>query len=714
MRRILFIELLGGIGDVLIALPAINALGRSHPQSHLTVLTFAPGGDLLQSNPLVHRVLYAPAGKARQAVEQLLAQESFDLIISDVSYKGIAELVQTSGAQKVVTNLWRSPPANERVGDRFLRVLLAEGVISSESVHLQETLVQLTAAELATARQFLGAAYRPVLVFCPDAGMAIKRWSVENFIAVGKALQQQFGATILVSAGSDRPRTEQIVQVIGAHPIPQGSLRQLAAFMALSDLAIGGDTGPLRIAAALNIPTLTLFGPSWHGRYGQPAPHVNLQGFPACPDRVIHNFTIQPCWYSGECPYNWETCLEDISPTAVIDAAVSLLEGKGKKMEEGGKSGEMGESLQPYPPSPIHHSLSTIPYPLPPEWQSSSNLLVLRLDNIGDVVMTSPAVRALRENLPHAKITYLASPAGAIAADLLPGVDEVISWRVLWQDLGRLEFDPQREWRLIEMLRSRQFDAAVIFTSFSQSPHAAAWVCHLAGIPLRLGESKEGDRGTLTHAAPLLSDETHQVERNLQLIESVGFQVCDRRLSLSVSTPSISLPEPYILFNPWTSCQSRTYSPEQFAIAAQQLSEITGYKVVITGVEKDRERSLPLLELLPGAIDLIGKTNLAELVGLIAGASLVLSNNTSTMHIADATRTPNVILFAGTDLKSQWKPRHSLSRLLHRATVCSPCYAFTCPYQQECLNISPEKIVAAGLELLQASRPLSYLLPAKD
>jgi ADP-heptose:LPS heptosyltransferase len=709
MRRILFIELLGGIGDVLIALPAINALGRSHPQAHLTVLTFAPGGNLLQSNPLIHRVLYAPAGKARQAVEQLLAQESFDLIISDVSYEGIAELVQTSGAKKVVTNLWRSPPADERVGDRFLQILLAEGAISPESVHPQERLVHLTAAELETARQFLGAAYRPVVVLCPDAGMRIKRWSVENFIAVGKALQQQFGATILVSVGGDRPRAEQIVQAIDARPIPPGSLRQLAAFMAQSDLAIGGDTGPLRIAAALNIPTLTLFGPSWHGRYGQPAPHINLQGFPACSDRNIHNFTIQPCWYSGECPYNWETCLEDILPEAVVDAAGSLLEGK---VREIGEIGKVRENQQTDCLSTIHHPLSTTH--LSPEWRSIRNLLVLRLDNIGDVVMTSPAVRALRENLPQAKITYLASPAGAIAAELLSDVDEVIAWRVLWQDLGRLEFDPAREWRLIEMLRSRQFDSAIIFTSFSQSPHPAALVCYLAGIPLRLGESKENDRGTLTHAAPLLPDGMHQVERNLKLIESVGFQVRDRRLSLNVSASSISLSKPYILFNPWTSCQSRTYNPEQFAIAAQQLSEITGYKVVITGTEKDRERSQPLLQQLPGAIDLIGKTSLAELVGLIAGASLVLSNNTSTMHIADATQTPNLILFAGTDLESQWKPRHSPSRLLRRATVCSPCYAFTCPYQQECLDILPEEIVAAGLKLLQASSKPIYSLQAKD
>ena len=73
----------------------------------------------------------------------------------------------------------------------------------------------------------------------------------------------------------------------------------------------------------------------------------------------------------------------------------------------------------------------------------------MRLDNIGDVIMTSPVLRTIKENLPTAKLTLMASPAGALTQPLLPWVDEVLSWRVLWQDFGRLDFDPAREWKLI-------------------------------------------------------------------------------------------------------------------------------------------------------------------------------------------------------------------------------------------------------------------------
>lgn len=346
-------------------------------------------------------------------------------------------------------------------------------------------------------------------------------------------------------------------------------------------------------------------------------------------------------------------------------------------------------------------------------WAKAHNILVMRLDNIGDVIMTSPALRAIKENLPECRLTLMASPGGAQAASLLPWVDEVLPWRVLWQDLGKLDFDPGREWELVKTLQSRHFDAAIIFTSFSQSPHPAGFLCYLAGIPLRLGESKELGGGVLTTEVAAAPDEIHQVERNLRLIEAVGFEVSDRSLSIGIAPTAtaeaiaqldqygLTAGAPYILLNPWTSCQSRNYAQEGFAAAARSLAIHTGWSIVVTGVAKDRDRSGSLMAALsPYAIDCIGSTTLPQLAALIANAQLVLTNNTSTMHLADATRTPSVVLFAGTEYESQWRPRHGPSQLLRRPTSCSPCYAFTCPYQLECLDIPPEEVVAAGLELL--------------
>ncbi|MBD2034641.1 glycosyltransferase family 9 protein [Leptolyngbya sp. FACHB-321] len=331
VQSILFIELLGGIGDVSIALPAIQALGRAYPQAKLTVLTFASGGELIQSDPLIHEVVCLKPQPdaphlARSAIEAVLRRQSFDLIVSDTNYDGIDTLLQQSSAPRVVTNLWRSPPPNQKVGDRFLQILQAEGLITpADSAPAQ---LHLLPAEQCHVQQQLGAIAQPLVVLYPDAGMAIKRWSTANFVRVGQALQQQYNATIVVPIGSD-PESAQIVEAIGgtAKVWAPGTLRSLAALMATAALVIAADTGPARIAAALQTPTITLFGPSWHERYGQPAPHINLQGYPDCPERQINNFTTQRCWYSGECPFDrWHTCLEDISPAEVLAAAAPFLQ----------------------------------------------------------------------------------------------------------------------------------------------------------------------------------------------------------------------------------------------------------------------------------------------------------------------------------------------------------------------------------------------------
>lgn len=732
IRQILFIELLGGIGDLVIALPAIHALARTHPAARLTVLTFAPAAELLQTDPLVQQIVIAPNGQARQAVAQILQSDQFDLIVSDTNYDQIADLItnhqrQTAHSPVAITNLWRSPPDDQRVGDRFLRILCSEGVITQDYADAQAQL-HLTASEYREAQQALGAAYRPLVVFCPDAGMAIKRWPLANFVALGNALLQQYEATILILVGSEPGAAEGLATELRANNIseksgeavrvwPRSSLRQVAAVIAQADLIIAADTGLAQIAAALNVPTITLFGPSWHARYGQLPPHINLQGFSACPERKISNFTEQRCWYSGHCPYEWRTCLEDIMPDQVMKAARPLLEQQlissaSSSTESSTESSTKSLTEPDLSFQFVNHSA----------WQAVRNLLVMRLDNIGDVIMTSPALYALRQALPTAKLTLMASPGGALTAPLLPWVDAVLPWRVLWQDLGRLAFDPEREWELIHTLQRHQFDAVIIFTSFSQSPHPAALVAALAGIPLRLGESKEQD-SWLTHAVTAAPDAIHQVDRNLRLIASVGFEIPDRRLKLSIphqatqtarqlvqsldSSPleaissSAQFP-PYLLLNPWTSCQSRNYETERFALAARELSRQTGWPVVVTGVEKDRPQVPSLLtQLGSSGLDLVGATSLAELAALIAQARLVLTNNTSTMHIADATNTPSVILFAGTELESQWKPRYSLNRVLRYSTVCSPCYQFQCPYQLQCLDIPPETVITAGLELLQ-------------
>jgi ADP-heptose:LPS heptosyltransferase len=334
MYKILFVELLGGIGDVLIALAAIQALARSYPNAELTVLTFPLGGVLLETDPLVHQVVYAEPGKAKQSVIDLLTRETFDLIVSDTNYDEIYKVIQNSGVSQVVTNLWRQPPSDQLVGDRFLEILLAEGLINPDAIKPAQ--LHLTPTELNKAQKLFHHLPHPLIFFCPDAGMEIKFWPEINFITLGKVLQRLLKATLIVLVSSDFERSLNIVEGIGGQVqiFPRGKLRDLAAALACADLVVAADTGPARIAAALNVPTITLFGPSWHGRYGQSPPHVNLQGYPECPERNNSNFTLQQCWYSGVCPLEkgWQSCTEDISVDEVFAVVERFLREKNSRV----------------------------------------------------------------------------------------------------------------------------------------------------------------------------------------------------------------------------------------------------------------------------------------------------------------------------------------------------------------------------------------------
>ena len=335
--EILFVELLGGLGDVLISLQAIQALARSYPEARLTVLTFSPGGELLEGDPLIHEIVHAPKPdstrphRAREAVEELLARGGWDLVVSETSYDSIDALIRGCGAAHTVTNMWRSPPPDEHVGERFLRILLADGLIEPGAISPPR--LHLTPEERSAAAERLANSRRPLAFLLPDAGMEVKRWPEERWGALGQALCNRHGADVVVPVGSDPEQASRVARLVGerAHVWPRAALRELAAALSCADIAVGADTGPLRIAATLDVPTVMLFGPAWHGRYGQPPPHANLQGHSECPQRIVSDFTQQPCWYSGTCTLEdrpWRTCLEDISVEDVLATVADFLDGR--------------------------------------------------------------------------------------------------------------------------------------------------------------------------------------------------------------------------------------------------------------------------------------------------------------------------------------------------------------------------------------------------
>jgi ADP-heptose:LPS heptosyltransferase len=96
----------------------------------------------------------------------------------------------------------------------------------------------------------------------------------------------------------------------------------------------------------------------------------------------------------------------------------------------------------------------------------------------------------------------------------------------------------------------------------------------------------------------------------------------------------------------------------------------------------------------------LGDVGVPELAAVVAGADVVVCNNSGCLHLADAARTPVVCTYAGTEGRTEMPPRAAPSVLLGRRVPCSPCRQFRCPYHQECLDVTPEEVAAAALRLV--------------
>ncbi|MEJ2867118.1 glycosyltransferase family 9 protein [Actinomycetospora sp. OC33-EN08] len=358
--------------------------------------------------------------------------------------------------------------------------------------------------------------------------------------------------------------------------------------------------------------------------------------------------------------------------------------------------------------TPVHlpvHPAAHRPGVDDPDWTAMSRVLVVRPDNVGDVIMTVPALRALRAAAPQAHLDLLASPAGAAAAPLVAEVDDVVVASVSWQRLpaaatAEEEADPDAD--LVATLAARDYDAAVILTSFSQSPWPAALLCRRAGIGIRIGTSKEFGGDALTHWVPAPPDGGHQVDRGLAVLAAVG--VPSQGVDLALTVPAADRPVPagrYVVVAPGASCPSRRWSPERFATAGRGIAG-RGWTVVVTGTAKEADLVARAAAGVPDAVTLVGELDLAGLADLVAGADAVVVNNSGGAHLADAVGTPVVELFAGTEEVGQYAPRTVPAEVLTRPTSCAPCRQLVCPFDHECLDIAPERVVDA---VVRVARP---------
>jgi lipopolysaccharide heptosyltransferase II len=348
-------------------------------------------------------------------------------------------------------------------------------------------------------------------------------------------------------------------------------------------------------------------------------------------------------------------------------------------------------------------------------WAEARRILGVRLDAVGDVLMTTPALRALKENRPERHLTLLTSSAGAAAARLVPECDAVMTYDTPWMKATAPRQDSGPEHAAIERLRESAFDAAVIFTVYTQNPLPAAFLCYLADIPLRLAHCRENPYQLLTDWVQDWEPEEgvrHEVRRQLDLVAAVGCQTAEERLSLHVPEKAKEKIEPLLRAfdaRPWTvihpgaSAPSRRYPAEKFAEVARQIVCDHGVSVIFTGSAAEKGLVEAIREDAGVGYSLAGELELPELAALLGRAPLLISNNTGPAHVAAAVGTPVVDLYALTN--PQHTPWGVPSRVLFHDVPCRFCLKSVCSEgHHHCLTlVEPGEVVQAALELLEAS-----------
>ncbi|OLT13612.1 glycosyl transferase [Actinomadura sp. CNU-125] len=329
-------------------------------------------------------------------------------------------------------------------------------------------------------------------------------------------------------------------------------------------------------------------------------------------------------------------------------------------------------------------------------------VLVARQDNIGDVLLAGPAVRAVAERADE--VAFLCGPRGRAAADLLPGVDRVIEWCAPWIDpepgpVRRDDVD-----RLVEAARG--FDRALILTSFHQSPLPLALLLRLAGVPWigAIGEDYPGSLLDLRHRPEA---DIPEPLRMLALAEDAGFPApADTRLRVRGPLPDtahLTGGPGYVIVHPGTSVPARAWPPERCAEAVRLL-HAAGHRVVVTGHGDEKELTARVAG--ESGLDLGGRTALPELAAVLAGARAVVAGNTGPAHLAAAVGTPVVSLFAPTVPAARWAPFGVPMALLgDQQAPCKDTRARECPVDgHPCLASVTADEVAAAVEIVAAVR----------
>jgi len=335
------------------------------------------------------------------------------------------------------------------------------------------------------------------------------------------------------------------------------------------------------------------------------------------------------------------------------------------------------------------------------------NILIIKLRYIGDVLLATPTLRAIKVARPDARVTMMVNRG---TEDVLSGnqdLDEII---VL--DKGSLAAQS----RLISGLRSRRFDTVIDLTDGDRS----AFLSWVSGAPIRIGFNDEQRwRGHYyTQVVQSVPGVRHRIDRDLEALKLLGIQAGSKDPQLWLTPEEmnsadqllnqlgVQRSQPMVILQPGARYWFKAWPPERFAELADQLVSQYGCQVLIGGSHQDIDLAQQIRQMAKcNPIVMAGRTTIKQFAAIAKKSVLFVGSDSGAMHIASAVGTPVVGMF-GPSNPREWGPRGGPVEVLYKELDCRSCFHPTCIRGEEnCMKlIAVHEVVAAAQRLLQAGK----------
>lgn len=678
VEKILFITL-SNLGDCLMSLPAFDFLRRECPKARITVVVSPRTRCVFENHPGADEIVVfdkrAPLSK-KIALFFAWQRMGFDCVVDlKNTFYRVGLRVRRKNPAFVRYPAWCLHDSQRHLYQTILALYGAdvdEELFNEYNSRRNPSFITASDHEYVRAllekRNVSGQEY---VLMVPGARSSLKRWAQEGFIEVGRSIVKKYGFRVVIAGdASESELVGGITAQIGEGAIGlsgETTFGQLAALVAGAKVVVANDSGVLHTASYLDKLVVGIYGPSDYVRYGP----WSKRGIV-----VRKSILCAPCG-KAHCFKNRE-CITTITPYDVMLAIRLIMEGSSSRLKEG----------------------------------RYRRILVVRTDRIGDVILSTPVLKALREHYPASFIAVMVSPYTRDIVEGNPYVDEVITFDK--DHLGSL-------WATVHFakkLKDKKFDAAIVL-------HPTVRVhllMFLAGIKERVGYDRKAPyflTTTVPHQKHL--GERHEADYNLDLLRPLGIEGADRELFVPIRPSSERIVDEVlrqagvesgtllVAVNPAASCISKLWPLSKFAEVIDAISALYRAKVAIVSDSSHRALSEKLLGLTKSMpLDLSGRFNLSELASFFKRCALVVSNDSGPVHLASAVGTPVVAIFGRNQPglgPKRWGPLGRDDVFLHKKTSCQPCLAHACEKEFQCLEaVTAEEVLAHAGRILKKEK----------